>query len=94
MINHIYDILKKPVLSEKSNLLEEKHKYTFIVQCNANKKVIKKAIENIFKIIVTNINIINIKSKVKKFKGKQGCIQAYKKVIVSVRNKLDYNTII
>lgn len=90
----MYDILKKPILSEKSNFLESKYKYTFIVQCTANKKMIRNTIKSIFKITTVNINVINIKPKIRKFKGKNGYTKTYKKAIVTSKSKLDYNKII
>ena len=56
----MYDIIKMPLLTEKSNSLESLGKYVFIVSSDSNKIQIKKAIEHIFNVEVKNVNIINI----------------------------------
>ena len=58
----MYDIIVKPILSEKSNALENVNKYTFVARNYANKTNLKLAFENIFKIEIRKVNIINIKS--------------------------------
>ena len=62
---NVYDIIKKPLLTEKSNSLETLGKYVFIVSPESNKAQIKKAIEQIFKVEVKGVNIINIHGKTK-----------------------------
>ena len=51
-----HDIILKPVVSEKSYALSDRGQYTFVVAPNANKVQIKQAIEEIFKVKVTNVN--------------------------------------
>ena len=51
-----HDIILKPVVSEKSYALSDRGQYTFVVAPNANKVQIKQAIEEIFKVKVTNLN--------------------------------------
>ena len=54
-----HDIILKPVVSEKSYALSDMGQYTFVVAPNANKVQIKQAIEEIFKVKVTNVNTLN-----------------------------------
>ena len=54
-----HDIILKPVVSEKSYALSDRGQYTFVVAPNANKVQIKQAIEEIFKVKVTNVNTLN-----------------------------------
>ena len=54
-----HDIILKPVVSEKSYALSDRGQYTFVVAPNANKGQIKQAIEEIFKVKVTNVNTRN-----------------------------------
>ena len=59
----IYDILQKPVISEKSFSKADEGKYVFWVRKSSNKIQIKEAVEKNFKVDVTGVNIINIKGK-------------------------------
>ncbi|MEE0654005.1 MAG: 50S ribosomal protein L23 [Bifidobacterium criceti] len=54
-----HDIILKPVVSEKSYALSDMGQYTFVVAPDANKVQIKQAIEEIFKVKVTNVNTLN-----------------------------------
>ena len=66
-----YDIIKKPLLSEKSYATISDKKYTFIVDLNANKVQIRQAIEEIFKVKVKQVNTLIVKGKVKTQNTKQ-----------------------
>lgn len=57
------DILKRPVITEKSSAAMAEDKYTFDVDVRANKTEVKKAVEEIFEVKVANVNIINYKPK-------------------------------
>jgi large subunit ribosomal protein L23 len=84
------DIIKKPVLTEKSNLLSEKNNaYTFIVDKNANKIQIKNAIEKLYNVAVDSVNTMNYGGGKKKMKQTSKGIsyqrnKLYKKAIVTV----------
>lgn len=68
------DILKRPVITEKSSAAMAEDKYTFDVDVRANKTEVKKAVEEIFEVKVANVNIINYKPK-KKRMGRFKAIQ-------------------
>lgn len=78
-------ILKQPVISEKSFVLADRDKYVFIVQKEANKIEITKAIEMAFKVHVIKVNTYLIKGKVKRFGRITGKRSDYKKAIVSIK---------
>ena len=78
-------IIKQPVISEKSFVLADRDKYVFIVQKDANKIEITKAIEMAFKVHVTKVNTFLIKGKVKRFGRIAGKRSDYKKAIVSIK---------
>ena len=64
---HITDVLKKPVLTEKSLLLQQnENKYTFDVDVTANKIEVKQAVEKMFDVKVESVNIMNVKPKTKR----------------------------
>lgn len=77
--------LKAPLISEKITMLEENGKYVFKVFNKANKKDIKKAIEDIYKTKVDKVNVINIKRKRKRLGRSEGWKTGYKKAIVSLK---------
>ncbi len=61
---HVYDILKRPVVTEKSTAQgEDQNQYTFEVDRRANKMQVKDAVETAFNVTVTNVRIINIPAK-------------------------------
>ena len=86
------EIIKKPIITEKSMLLvEEQNKYTFSVDKRANKVQIKKAIEELFNVKVLKVNKINTTPKKKRVGQHQGFKPAVTKAIVHLAegNKIE-----
>ncbi len=82
---HITDVLKKPVLTEKSMTLQaEENKYTFDVDFNANKTEVKLAVEAIFSVKVENVNVMNVKPKTKRVGRYEGKTNRRRKAIVKL----------
>ena len=81
-----YDIVIKPILTEKSYQDIANKKYTFMCDKNANKVEIKKAIESIFGVKVEKVNTLNVRGKLKSNdRGRtQGYTASYKKAIVQL----------
>ncbi|MCC8369604.1 MAG: 50S ribosomal protein L23 [Rickettsia endosymbiont of Oxypoda opaca] len=79
-----YDLIRRPVITEKTTALSEQNKFTFYVDQIAKKASVKKAIEEIFKVKVKKVNILNVKGKKKRFKGFNGCQSDRKKAIVTL----------
>jgi large subunit ribosomal protein L23 len=82
-----YDIILKPVISEKSMADVQDRKYTFKVAVDANKTQVKMAIEEIFGVDVEKVNIMNVNGKVKKMGKNIGRTAASKKAIVTLTEK-------
>jgi len=80
-----FSILKKPVISEKATDLEERYKYIFKVFPKANKKNIKRAIEEIYKVQVEKVNVLKIRGKKIKVGKIEGVKSGYKKAIVTLK---------
>lgn len=80
----IAGLLKEPHVSEKATILSENGKYVFKVYADANKSEIKKAVANLYGVVVKDINIINIKSKTRIMRGMKGEKPGYKKAIVTL----------
>ena len=79
-----FNIILKPIVTEKSTILSENNQIVFLVNINSNKIDIKKSIELIYKVKVNSVNIIRVKGKTKVFKGKVGKRSDYKKAIISL----------
>jgi len=79
-----YDIIVKPIITEKSMSAVADKKYVFQVARDAGKIEIKKAIEEIFKVKVDSVNTINVKGKEKRMGVHVGKTAAYKKAIVTL----------
>ena len=63
----MYEVLKAPLVNEKSReMMQRFNKYTFAVDKRATKTDIKKAVENIFKVKVVKVNVMNYKGKRKR----------------------------
>ncbi len=79
-----YDLIRFPVITEKSTILAQQNKFTFHVAGKAEKASIKIAIEEIFQVKVEKVNIMNVKGKKKRFKGVNGQQSDKKKAIVTL----------
>lgn len=90
---HITDVLKKPVLTEKTMTLQaEENKYTFDVDVNANKTEVKQAVEAMFNVKVESVNIMNVKPKAKRMGKYEGKTNRRRKAIVKLAegNEINY----
>ena len=78
-------LIKKPVITEKSTTNAQFNKYVFEVRNDANKKNVKKTIEETYKVKVEKLNSLNVKSKPKVFKGQRGSRSELKRIIVTLK---------
>lgn len=78
-------IIVKPLVTEKAIAAGELGKYAFIVRKNATKNEVKKAIESLYGVKVTQVNIINKPAKKKRFRNIFGKRAGYKKAIVTLK---------
>lgn len=81
-----YDIIIRPVLSEKSYAGIPVKTYTFEVAKNANKVEIKKAIEEIFNVKVEKVTTANMKGKLRRQGRTQGYTPNWKKAVVTLKS--------
>ncbi len=79
-----YEIIRRPIVTEKTNVLNGISKVVFEVAKSANKASIKTAVESLFKVKVTGVNVINVLGKRKNVRGMKGKKSDYKKAIVTV----------
>ena len=82
-----FDVIIRPVITEKSvTASSEDNKYTFVVKKGANKIQIKTAIQNIYNVHVTGVNVINVPAKLlSRGTRYKGSLSAYKKAIVTIK---------
>ena len=80
-----YDVILKPVISERSMDMAPLKKYTFKVAVDANKTEIKQAIEEIFDVEVEKVNVMNMDGKLKRMGRTQGRRSSFKKAIVTLK---------
>ncbi|CAD2074733.1 50S ribosomal protein L23 [Phocicoccus schoeneichii] len=78
------DIIKRPVITERSADLMSENKYTFDVDVRANKTQVKRAIEEIFDVKVEKVNIMNVKPKKKRMGRYEGYTNRRRKAIVKL----------
>lgn len=84
----IYDVLRRPIVTEKSNYLVTKlHQYVFEVSNDANRTLVKDAVEKLFDVTVVRVNIINAPAKrSRRARSRRLMISnpAYKKAVVTL----------
>jgi len=90
----MYEIVRRPVITEKSTMASEHNQVTFRVPLDADKREVKAAVEGLFKVKVTAVNTLRVKGKVKRFRGFVGQRSDYKKAIVTLAegSKIDVTT--
>ncbi len=83
MIN--YDIIKRPIITEKTNIQKDEHnQVTFEVDRSANRIEVQRAVEQIFKVKVADINTLNVRGKYKRRGRVLGKRRNWKKAIVTL----------
>jgi len=85
IVDHYFDVIKAPVLTEKTmNLTKKDNKVTIKVANNASKEEIKDAFEAIFGVKVAQVNTVNVAPKSKRVGRYEGQVSGYKKAIVKL----------
>ena len=81
----LHDVLLRPVISEKSTLETERNNYTFAVARDANKFLIKAAVESEFKVTVLGVRVVSVRSKQKR-RGRKtlGTVPGWRKAVVTI----------
>lgn len=89
-----YDLIRRPVITEKATLASEGGAVVFEVAMSATKPEIKKAVEALFNVKVKAVNTTITKGKVKRFRGRPGTRRDVKKAYVTLveGNTIDVST--
>ena len=90
----MYEIIRAPVITEKTTAASEHNKVAFEVPLDADKREVKAAVEGLFNVKVTAVNTIRVKGKTKLFRGRPGERSDWKKAIVTLAegNRIDVTT--
>lgn len=78
-------VLVKPLITEKSTLMQEEGKYVFHVAPRANKVQIREAVQKSFGVVVVDVNICRVRGKLKRYGPKLSRTPDMKKAIVTLR---------
>ena len=93
MATDYYRILEKPLITEKSTMMQEHgNRVMFQVKRSANKMQIKEAVQSIFNVTVLDVNTINVKPKSRRMGRHVGLTKAWKKAIVLLKegDRIDF----
>ena len=84
-MKNVYDIIRRPVITEQSMADVADKKYVFMVDIDSNKTEIKEAVETIFGVKVAKVNTVRMQGKVKRTGAyPAGRRAAYKKAVVTL----------
>jgi len=82
---HLYEVLRRPLVTEKNTELQAQGKYAFEVAREANKHQIKQAVEKVFKVQVIAVNVMTVPGKTRRIGRRQVLTQSWKKAIVTLK---------
>ncbi|NQV57248.1 MAG: 50S ribosomal protein L23 [Rhodospirillales bacterium] len=80
----MYEIIRAPMITEKSTIISEHNQVCFKVPLDASKPEIKAAVEGLFEVKVKAVNTLRQQGKVKRFKGIVGKRPDFKKAIITL----------
>lgn len=80
------DVIKRPLVTEKTTAMMAENKYSFAVDINANKIQIRKAVEELFDVKVKSVNTMRVKGKPKRLGVHRGYRPNWKKAIVTLED--------
>ncbi len=82
---HLYEVLRRPLITEKNSVLQAQGKYAFEIAGEANKPQVKQAVEKAFKVTVTAVNVMTVPGKTRRVGRRQVLTQSWKKAIVTLK---------
>jgi len=82
---HLYEVLRRPLITEKNTDLQAQGKYAFEIADGANKPMIKQAVEQAFKVKVTGVNVVTMQGKTRRVGRRQVLTRPWKKAIVTLQ---------
>jgi len=89
---HLYEVLRRPLVTEKNTELQVEGKYSFVVAGNATKVQVRQAVEKAFKVDVVKVNMATVPGKKRRVGRRIVLTQPWKKAIVTLApgNKIEF----
>ncbi|MGD0352874.1 MAG: 50S ribosomal protein L23 [Dehalococcoidia bacterium] len=81
---HPYQVVKRPLITEKATIMKERNKYAFEVMKEANKRQIKEAVEVAFKVNVVKVTVMTVPGKMRRIGKRQALTPTWKKAVVTL----------
>ena len=81
---HPFEIIRRPVVTEKSTLLQDDDRYTFEVAKSATKHQIKEAVEEAFNVSVVKVNTMNVRGRRRRMGSRFSTSRSWKKAVVQL----------
>jgi large subunit ribosomal protein L23 len=82
---HVYEVIRRPLVTEKNTVLQEHGKFCFEVDGRCNKQQVKEAVEKAFKVNVTAVNIVTVPGKAKRMGRRITVGPDTKKAVVTLK---------
>jgi len=83
---HLYEVLRRPLITEKNTALQAQGKYAFEVAGEATKHQVKQAVEKAFKVKVTAVNVMTVPGKTRRLGKRAVLTQSWKKAVVTLKS--------
>jgi large subunit ribosomal protein L23 len=81
----VFEVIRRPLVTEKNTALQSQNKYAFEVSKDSNKEQVKEAIEKAFKVNVIAVNIITVRGREKRVGRKKMMVSPWKKAVVTLK---------
>ena len=81
---HLYEVVRRPLITEKATLMKEQGRYAFKVAKEANKRQIKEAVQAAFKVNVVKVNVMSVPGKMRRIGRRQVLTPSWKKAVVTL----------
>lgn len=82
---HLYEVLRKPLVTEKNTVLQEQGKYAFEIARGANKNQVRQAVEKAFGVKVTAVNMMSVSGKMRRVGRREVMTSPWKKAVVTLK---------
>jgi large subunit ribosomal protein L23 len=81
---HPYQVVKRPLITEKATIIKDRNKYAFEVAKAANKRQVKEAVEAAFKVNVVKVTVMSVPGKMRRVGRRQVLTPLWKKAVVTL----------
>ena len=82
---HLYEVLRRPLVTEKTTTLQAENKFAFEIAEGANKLQVKQAVEKAFNVKVNSVNVLTVPGKMRRVGRRVVMTPSWKKAIVTLR---------